>query len=76
VCDILTWIEGRLGSPKYAEVVLGLLDLMVEMYGAVAQVDQACYDVLMRVRTRVDEEYSLERKCLETLGMAQTLPTS
>lgn len=76
MCDILVWIEGRLGSPKYAEVVLGLLDLMVEMYGAVAQVDQTCYDVLMRVRTRVDEEYFLERQCLETLGMAQTLPTS
>lgn len=76
MCDILSWVEGRLGSPKYAEVVLGLLDLLVEMYGAVAQVDPACYEALMRVRMRVDEEYLLERKCLETLGMAQTLSTS
>lgn len=76
ICDILTWIESRIGSPKYAEVVLGVLSLVLEMYGAVAQVDPGCYDVLQRLTGRVDEEYFIERKCLETLGVAQAPPSS
>ena len=43
------------------------------MYGVVAQVDPDCYTEMTRLKDCLLQEYDIEKRCLEVIGLAETL---